>query len=551
METLKPLYKKDLNFNYMILPCLELGEEDYQVQMMIKNKIPGILSASTRIVDGRLSLYYEISGKQTVEKFYQHREMGWEDIQGILLTIAKVEKSCSLYLLDAGKVLWEPEYLYIDYEHEQIEVSFYPEYNGDWLKNIGHLASYILQRTNHKDEKAVMLSYQFYKNTREDNFSIENLLENMSKIYAAAAELTVEQERDDGNGNAVYQEERKPESAAIRGRRKRDTDSSQNQEKNTALKSFEKQENNPGKRERHKAGGKEYNNRETKGKRVFLNIILTIVTCLLSIGVVVYFRFFSYVMLDSRIELVLIGAVSVLMVLLVLQLMGKRQVDNTETSLSGIDCNRDAKKTESKIEGKEERGKKEEEKITSLHLLTEYQMFCKEAESGQMVSQKTGIEDEQRTNRQEVKDGSQKLAEDTSPNMVLYDFLKDERSQDMGGYSIQKAEHGTTEIIPRTTAVKKPVLEGILQKEQKRFSIAALPWVIGKMKGCVDLALEDASISRMHARIFEKEGKICLEDLHSTNGTFHNGILLKAEKEVALEDGDIIRFAEVEFTYHE
>lgn len=535
----------------MILPCLELREKDYQVQMMTKNKIPGMLSASTRIVDGKLSIYYEISGKQTIEKFYQHREMGWEDIQGILLTIAKVEKSCSQHLLDAGKVLWEPEYLYIDYEHEQIEVSFYPEYNGDWLENIGHLASYILQRTNHKDEKAVMLSYQFYKNTREDNFSIENLLENMSKIYAVATELTVEQERDDGNSNAAYQEERRTESAAISGRRKRDTDSRQNQEKNTVWRSLEKQENSLGKREHQKAGGKAHNNKKIKGKRSFFNIILTLGTCLLSLGVVVYFRFFSHLMLDSRIELVLLGAISGLMVLLVLQLMGKRQVDNTEASLSSINGNREEKKIESKIEGKEEKEKKKEEKITSLHPLTEYQMFCKEVESGQTVSQKTGEEDEQRTNRQKLKDGSLKLSEDTNPNIVLYDFLKEERSQDKGSHSIQSAEHGATEIIPRTTTAKKPVLEGFLQKEQKRFSIATLPWIIGKMKGCVDLALEDASISRMHARIFEKEGKICLEDLHSTNGTFHNGILLKADNEVALEDGDIIRFAEVEFVYHE
>ena len=46
---------------------------------------------------------------------------------------------------------------------------------------------------------------------------------------------------------------------------------------------------------------------------------------------------------------------------------------------------------------------------------------------------------------------------------------------------------------------------------------------VGKKKGEVDLVLQDASVSRMHARITNEEGDTYLEDLNSTNGTFQNG----------------------------
>jgi hypothetical protein len=69
--------------------------------------------------------------------------------------------------------------------------------------------------------------------------------------------------------------------------------------------------------------------------------------------------------------------------------------------------------------------------------------------------------------------------------------------------------------------------------------------VVGKMKGEADIVLDDASISRMHARITKREGKYYLEDLNSTNGTYKNGIRLQPYEEKELEEGDDVRFGRV------
>lgn len=46
--------------------------------------------------------------------------------------------------------------------------------------------------------------------------------------------------------------------------------------------------------------------------------------------------------------------------------------------------------------------------------------------------------------------------------------------------------------------------------------------LIGRLPEC-DLRLTDALVSRMHARISVQDGRVVLEDLHSTNGVFVNG----------------------------
>lgn len=68
---------------------------------------------------------------------------------------------------------------------------------------------------------------------------------------------------------------------------------------------------------------------------------------------------------------------------------------------------------------------------------------------------------------------------------------------------------------------------------------------IGKKKEEVDLALEDSSVSRLHARITLQDGEVCLEDLNSTNGTFKNGLRLQPYEKRRLEEGDEIKFGKV------
>ncbi len=81
-----------------------------------------------------------------------------------------------------------------------------------------------------------------------------------------------------------------------------------------------------------------------------------------------------------------------------------------------------------------------------------------------------------------------------------------------------------------------------------RISLGKLPLTLGKMEGCVDKVLKDNSVSRMHCRIFKGEDdRIMLVDLNSTNGTFKNGLRLKAQEGVSIGEGDEIRIGRLCF----
>jgi pSer/pThr/pTyr-binding forkhead associated (FHA) protein len=79
--------------------------------------------------------------------------------------------------------------------------------------------------------------------------------------------------------------------------------------------------------------------------------------------------------------------------------------------------------------------------------------------------------------------------------------------------------------------------------ERRSFSISREMTVIGRRQDC-DLMIPLGEISRKHCRIIREGDTLRLEDLGSSNGTFHNG---KRIQETVLEAGDTIQVGPVTF----
>jgi len=72
--------------------------------------------------------------------------------------------------------------------------------------------------------------------------------------------------------------------------------------------------------------------------------------------------------------------------------------------------------------------------------------------------------------------------------------------------------------------------------------------LIGRLPEC-DIPLQDTLVSRMHARLSVQDGSIVLEDLHSSNGVYVNG--LRIAHNVILREGDRILIGTVELSLFE
>ena len=80
----------------------------------------------------------------------------------------------------------------------------------------------------------------------------------------------------------------------------------------------------------------------------------------------------------------------------------------------------------------------------------------------------------------------------------------------------------------------------------RRFVLSAGVNMIGREPKCA-VCINDASVSRGHARIVVDDGRATLEDLNSKNGTQVMGQVIKAA--TVLKDGDEVEFGHVKGWY--
>lgn len=107
---------------------------------------------------------------------------------------------------------------------------------------------------------------------------------------------------------------------------------------------------------------------------------------------------------------------------------------------------------------------------------------------------------------------------------------------------------GATRLLSEEL-VQERCLKGLVNGVEMRIPLIQFPLTIGKLAQFCDVVIPDNTVSRMHARLEERDGKVYILDLNSTNGTLRNGDLLNMHEEVAMEPGDKIMIGRVCLTY--
>lgn len=502
-------YKRELNHNYLIIESeKDIDVNRYEIKMMIENHLSCLLIMSIRYVNAKLTLYYEISSKQSMLRIYENRELGYEALKNLLFQFHKVLLMMEEYLINSNHLIIDPEYIYMNIETNEISFIYYPCHEEDAKEAFQKLAEYILNRINHQDEKAVFLAYKMYKDTRNKNFTLEEILD-FSEIE------DIEILEKDRYTNNEFKQVQKEESRSVFESISVSSETIFSEE--SSIKNEEKEDVS-----NKKAGTKfRINNENEIVNHVKSNnnkkfYVIAIVFLFILVGLL-YLKY-SGLLPDSISYdqfLIMLGTT----VMIITGSIFKIYLD-----IKRYKINQEEKES---IEWQ----KAEQDKVESGE-----ELFWNE-------------------------DAKQKIKAETTDTIQIYDFLSSKSSNT----NVKDSFH---EIFTDTVAEEpgiygdtvllggvyddseKQILQGMIKGKEVTYQIDHLPFTVGKLAECVDLELKDDSISRMHARFFEREGKVYLEDLNSTNGTFKNGMRLEANETVKVEVEDEISFAKLTFFYH-
>ncbi len=395
--------KTEFGRSYLVLENRIDKTERYLLEMLLHNRMEGVLICKEHFTDCESYLYYEITHKKPISKEYETKNMSFDDILSLFQGINTIEQNAASYLLEEKYFILDPDYIYVDLETEEYALLYVPfsvEPYQDFINAIYsnskyyRIADFLLEKVNHRDDHAVNIAYQFYKMSKEDYFSISSFMN-----YIEKEQIMIEHEKE-SKIPVVEMEEQELESEKVD---------------------------------------------EAREIKIWIS---PVVFFLLSIGcIVVYFivkmRFYyAFYLFILSVIMLLLGIVKV---------------------------------------------------VKNVLLLIEQK---KESEC-EWLSKPVSVEDYWQDNEKTEYFDMEKQVKD------LCDALE------------WKEKGGT-----------------------KQYIMEEFPFVIGKLLGEVDCLINDASVSRLHAKIWKKENTIHIQDLSSTNGTFVNGKRLHPGEETEIKKGD-------------
>ena len=178
---------QEMGRSYVVVDDDTTGEYEYMREMLINNSIPGLLCCSRVLYNNRTVLKYDITNKKSLSREYEGRQLSYGEIRILILKLGEILKYGMDYLLEESMYSIDPDWIYKDVETDEIKLLYLPfitvtdpmyEVAGRYYK----FNDFLLEKTDHRSEKAVGLAYRFYRMSKEEFFSIESF------CYALARE---------------------------------------------------------------------------------------------------------------------------------------------------------------------------------------------------------------------------------------------------------------------------------------------------------------------------------------------------------------------------
>lgn len=202
----KESYERRLKGNSLILteedPVSDINE--FEERMVTENEIRGLIPCHSVSINGVKKFSYDITSKQSLENLYEERELKEKDIKRMISGIIGLRSVMEEYLLSEENIILKPGFVYADPETKIPAFIFYPYYKKDIHESLMEFGTFLLEKTDHNDEKAVSLVYGFYKNIVNEDYAFEKLLYSHGENNA-----TTENTEDPAAENEIKYEDRR------------------------------------------------------------------------------------------------------------------------------------------------------------------------------------------------------------------------------------------------------------------------------------------------------------------------------------------------------
>jgi hypothetical protein len=175
----------------MVLEQKDLPEQ-WERKMLDNCPVEGLLAANPSVNDGKLQIWYDITGKQSLDVALETEKLRYELLCRIMMALYQIAEKLEERLLDTQGIVLAPEAIYIDGLRENVYFCYYPGSDKSGIAGFESLMESILPYVDHSDEKCTSCAYKIYEEACKDGFGLALLKDIVHLAYEK--EYTVPEE---------------------------------------------------------------------------------------------------------------------------------------------------------------------------------------------------------------------------------------------------------------------------------------------------------------------------------------------------------------------
>ena len=593
---MKLRYERELSHSYLVAETRENEEEDYRFRMLEVQKSKGLLRGSIRRCNGNAYIYYEVDGCKSIADRFTTKGMDSIQLRRMFLSLARACHEMGEYLLEEDCLVLSQNTVFINLRDNTYHFMCRP---SDEKEDLERFSIELIDIIDHSDDLAMQIGYTFcemvqdggssiyematmlsqmseyipdqeeaqnremngydippmdnYSNLNENRFPEDSInhnegfyANNYSKSSLKHSDYASELKENSASYNIsnTYQEKRSETKQSSWENFYSNVEDESFFDKGKNTQKFTEQEKRNNAQLRKQKSGKSVSLPKPDKKKTYESdmkpsfyYICATISFLICLGAL-YVKMNYTLLLTENIIIMTMIAVTLTGALIILYCgyKAKQNKENPNKSLTSSSRNNQKKK-----------GKTFDLKAATRNdnnpYVSENKNIRGKAFSVNDISENGNSPENTFNSNRRVITPEKNMDNGMIAQSPLRKGLV--RNENMQG----STDYETT-VLNRGSSFRSERLYSRGQSNCIQIALDKLPMTIGKMAGGVDTCLNNQTISRIHARIFrDEDNNVCVQDLNSTNGTFHNGLRLKPQQASVLVPGDEICFADMVFDF--
>lgn len=165
-------YRKELDRVYLLLTEDQIDEDEYVMQMALRQKLSGILPVSVFAKDGKKRLQADVTACTSISSRFKSVSLTGSDVRKILSALKDTASRMPSLLMSVRDLYLDPDCIFLGPGGDEVLLCYIPHVSDTEPDSVRLLSEFFLKKLDHSDQTAVSLVYPLYDQVSSDSYDL-------------------------------------------------------------------------------------------------------------------------------------------------------------------------------------------------------------------------------------------------------------------------------------------------------------------------------------------------------------------------------------------